>query len=141
MSPTHSCRAAFAIAAAALALSAVAAEASKNGTNAERNRELGLRYFEEVWNRGKVDSLDELLAPDDVNHTPNPPSGPGGLKPIVPGMRTLARDRRAVADEVARRRQVAPPAVRSAPASTHSPRSTRGAARYARRKRSAQPEK
>lgn len=88
-------RAALAIAAAVLALPAVAAEPSKAGTNIERNRELGRRYFEEVWNRGKVDSLDELLAPNYVNHTPstpNPPPGPGGLKPIVLGMRTAFPD-------------------------------------------------
>jgi steroid delta-isomerase-like uncharacterized protein len=53
------------------------------------------RYFEEVWNRGKVDVLDELLAPDYVNHTPSfgsPPPGPNGLKPIVLAMRRAFPD-------------------------------------------------
>jgi steroid delta-isomerase-like uncharacterized protein len=48
------------------------------------------RYFDEVWNRGHLDTLDELLTPDYLNHspsTPNPPRGPAGLKPIVAAMR------------------------------------------------------
>jgi steroid delta-isomerase-like uncharacterized protein len=53
-------------------------------------RTIARRYFEEVWNQGKVDVLDELLAPDYVNHTPStghPPPGPAGLKPIVLAIR------------------------------------------------------
>jgi predicted ester cyclase len=53
------------------------------------------RYFEEVWNRGHVDVLDELLAPDYVNHTPsagNPAPGPNGLKPIVLAIRRAFPD-------------------------------------------------
>ncbi|MFO1310595.1 MAG: ester cyclase [Burkholderiales bacterium] len=54
------------------------------------NRELVIRYFEEVWNQGKLDVLDELIAGDYVNHsssTPNPRPGPADLKPIVAEMR------------------------------------------------------
>jgi steroid delta-isomerase-like uncharacterized protein len=53
------------------------------------------RYFEEVWNQGKVDVLDELLSPDYVNHTPSvgdPPLGPAGLKPIVLAIRRAFPD-------------------------------------------------
>lgn len=60
-----------------------------------RNREIGLRYFNEVWNRGNVTLLDQLLAPSYVNHTPstpNPPPGPEGLKPIVLAMRSAFPD-------------------------------------------------
>ena len=32
---------------------------------------LARRYFHEVWNEGKVAVLDELLAPDYINHTPS----------------------------------------------------------------------
>jgi predicted ester cyclase len=56
---------------------------------------LARRYFDEVWNQGKVEVLDELLAPDYVNHTPsvgNPPPGPNGLKPIVVAMRRAFPD-------------------------------------------------
>lgn len=53
------------------------------------------RYFEQVWSEGRLDELDELLAPDYINHTPstpNPPAGPGGLKPIVAAFRTAFPD-------------------------------------------------
>lgn len=56
----------------------------------DHNRKLIQRYFNEVWNEGRIEVLDELLTPDYVNHspgTPNPPAGPAGLKPIVMEMR------------------------------------------------------
>jgi predicted ester cyclase len=43
-----------------------------------------------VWNQGRLDVLDELLAASYVNHTPStpdPPPGPAGLKPIVAAIR------------------------------------------------------
>jgi putative oxidoreductase len=58
-------------------------------------RTLARRYFDDVWNQGKVDVLDELLAPEYVNHTPsagNPPPGPNGLKPIVLALRRAFPD-------------------------------------------------
>lgn len=54
------------------------------------NRQLVERYFNEVWNQGKVDVLNELLSSDYKNFTPstpNPPLGPDGLKPIVLAIR------------------------------------------------------
>ena len=57
---------------------------------ASANEALGRRYFEQVWNQGRLDVLDELLAPTYVNHTPsvpNPMPGPAGLKPIVRAIR------------------------------------------------------
>jgi steroid delta-isomerase-like uncharacterized protein len=65
------------------------------GSRAELNEQLGRRYFEEVWNRGNVDLLDELLASDYINHTPStpdPPPGPSGLKPIVRAIRQAFPD-------------------------------------------------
>jgi steroid delta-isomerase-like uncharacterized protein len=62
---------------------------------AQDRRTLARRYFEEVWNQGKVDVLDELLAPDYINHTPSvgrPPKGPDGLKPIVLAIRRAFPD-------------------------------------------------
>lgn len=59
------------------------------------NERLGRRYFEDVWNEGRLDVLDELLAPTYINHTPsvpNPPPGPEGLKPIVRAIRTAFPD-------------------------------------------------
>jgi steroid delta-isomerase-like uncharacterized protein len=32
------------------------------------NKALVLRWFDEVWNRGRVDAIDELLAPDAIVH-------------------------------------------------------------------------
>lgn len=54
------------------------------------NRALIETYLEEVWSRGKVELLDELVSHDYINHTPstpNPKPGPEGLKPIILEMR------------------------------------------------------
>jgi steroid delta-isomerase-like uncharacterized protein len=59
------------------------------------NEKLIIRYFEEVWNQGKLEVLDELLSLDYINHTPgmpNPIAGPEGLKPIVAGIRRAFPD-------------------------------------------------
>ena len=56
----------------------------------QRNRALVTRYFDEVWNQGRLDVLDELLTPDYLNHSPgipDPRPGPQDLKPIVRMMR------------------------------------------------------
>jgi len=61
----------------------------------ERNKAIARRYFNEVWNRGELDTLDTLLTENYVNHTPsfgNPPPGPGGLKPIVAALRRAFPD-------------------------------------------------
>jgi steroid delta-isomerase-like uncharacterized protein len=84
-------RAVFA-AAIATALTAPAARAERQDDDeaAARNRRLAERYFDEVWNRGQLDVLDELLTPSYVNHNPSagrPPPGPDGLKPIVAALR------------------------------------------------------
>lgn len=59
-----------------------------------RNRQLGERYFNQVWNQGKVELLDSLLAPNYINHTPSAPTSPGpaGLKPIVKAIRKAFPD-------------------------------------------------
>lgn len=54
------------------------------------NEKLIIRYFEEAWNAGNLDVLDEIIASDYINHSPgapNPLPGPEGLKPIVAGIR------------------------------------------------------
>ena len=61
----------------------------------QANAQLIERYFEQVWNQGKVDVLDELLTSDYRNHSPglpDPQPGPDGLKPIVLMMRSGIRD-------------------------------------------------
>lgn len=54
------------------------------------NKKLIERYFQEVWNAGQLEVLDEIMSPDYLNHsssTPNPRPGPADLKPIVEHMR------------------------------------------------------
>jgi steroid delta-isomerase-like uncharacterized protein len=61
----------------------------------EHNKKLITLYFEEVWNKGNLHLLDELLSEDYINHspgTPNPPKGPAGLKPIIESMRNAIPD-------------------------------------------------
>jgi steroid delta-isomerase-like uncharacterized protein len=89
-----------ALSAAALACTHAAGDTESAPTQSSRveiNKELGRRYFEEVWNRGNLDALDQLLAPNYINHTPstpNPPGGPDGLKPIVRAIRQAFPDLR-----------------------------------------------
>lgn len=61
----------------------------------EKNKILIERYFEEVWNQGKLEVLDEIIDADYINHSPgmpNPERGPQGLKPIVAGIRKAFPD-------------------------------------------------
>ena len=56
----------------------------------QENRQLIEMYFEEVWSKGRVELLDELVTRDYINHTPSSPKpipGPAGLKPIILEMR------------------------------------------------------
>jgi steroid delta-isomerase-like uncharacterized protein len=73
-----------------------ASTSTRPATDARSTAEtIARRYFDDVWNRGKVDVLDELLAPNYVNHTPSvgtPPPGPDGLKPIVLAIRRAFPD-------------------------------------------------
>lgn len=60
-----------------------------------KNKMLITRYFEEVWNQGEVEVLDEIISPYYNNHSPgmpNPPAGPNGLKPIVLAIRMAFPD-------------------------------------------------
>src|ERR1044071_2874333 len=61
----------------------------------EKNTRIIQQYFHEVWNKGKLELLDELIAPGYVNHSssmPDMPPGPEGLKPIVIAMRKAFPD-------------------------------------------------
>ena len=49
----------------------------------EEERNLGQRWFEEVWNRGRRDAIPEMLAPDAVLHEAGLDSvGPDGFYPL-----------------------------------------------------------
>ena len=61
----------------------------------QRNQQLIRDYFNEVWNKGNLDLLDELLSIDYLNHSSSiqdVPPGPAGLKPIVNAMRIAFPD-------------------------------------------------
>ncbi len=52
------------------------------------------RYIEEVWNNGNLALIDELFAPDWINHTPSigQTAGREGLKQLIAGFRAAAPD-------------------------------------------------
>lgn len=61
----------------------------------EVNKSILRRYFEEAWNEGRLEMLDEIVAPNYVNHdpaVPGLPPGPEGLKPIIAGFRAAFPD-------------------------------------------------
>ena len=70
-----------------------------------------VRRFWDVWEEGNIDLVDELLAPDYVNHTPatpDQPTGPEGVKGVVamfrsaiPNLRVVVEDMIAEGDKVA----------------------------------------
>jgi steroid delta-isomerase-like uncharacterized protein len=67
----------------------------KTETAVSENLTLIQRYFEEVWNQGNLDLLDELVAENYINHSPGgsaPVPGPEGLKPIVAAVRQAFSD-------------------------------------------------
>lgn len=74
---------------------ATVASSPSSSSSGEQNKHIVRRYFGEAWNQGKLEALDSLLAPQYINHTPstpNPPRGPGGLKPIIAAFRRAFPD-------------------------------------------------
>jgi steroid delta-isomerase-like uncharacterized protein len=53
----------------------------------EENKELGRRFMDEVWNKGNLDFIDEVTAPNFVSHDPAGPEDMGGG---VEGLRRFA---------------------------------------------------
>ena len=49
---------------------------------AEDNKARSHRFFEEVWNRGNMSVLDELMAPEFVDHDPGVPGLPAGREGV-----------------------------------------------------------
>jgi steroid delta-isomerase-like uncharacterized protein len=78
----------------------------------EESKAIVRQYFG-VWEEGNLELLDELLAPDYVNHTPATPelpTGPEGVKGVVsmfrdgmPDLRVVIEDMIAEDDKVATR--------------------------------------
>jgi steroid delta-isomerase-like uncharacterized protein len=60
---------------------------------AEQNRALTRRYYEEVVNEGKLDLVEEVIAPDYVGHEPGEEiQGPAGFKRFLGMMRAAFPD-------------------------------------------------
>jgi len=81
----------------------------------EQNKALMRRWFDEVWNRGRVDAIDEMLAANAVVHglaedVSAPLIGPNGFKPFhetfrgaFPDIAVIVEDVLAEGDKVAAR--------------------------------------
>jgi len=81
----------------------------------EANKELVRRWFEEVWNQGRADSIDEMFDENGVAHglsddPANPIKGPTGFRPFhnvfreaFPNMMIVVEDMIAEDDKVAAR--------------------------------------
>jgi hypothetical protein len=67
--------------------------------SAEKDNKAIMRQFWGVWEHGNIDLLDDLLAPEYVNHTlatPSLPSGPEGVKEVVGMFRSGVPDLKVV---------------------------------------------
>ncbi len=52
----------------------------------EANKAIVSKFFEEVFNEGKLELTEELIAPNHINHDPNAPevdTGPEGIRQLV----------------------------------------------------------
>ena len=60
------------------------------------NKAVVRRWFDEVWNQGRADAIDELFAPDGVAHglAGEDLHGPGGFKPFQAAFRSAFPDLR-----------------------------------------------
>jgi steroid delta-isomerase-like uncharacterized protein len=70
--------------------------------SAEENKAI-VRRFWGVWEEGNIDLVDELLAPDYINHTPatpDQPTGPEGVKGVVTMFRSAMPDLRVVIEDM-----------------------------------------
>lgn len=70
----------------------------------EQNKILDRRFFEEAWNRGNYDVIDELVASDFIGHSPPNDDIPGaeGLKQYISTLREAFPDvRLTVEDQIA----------------------------------------
>jgi steroid delta-isomerase-like uncharacterized protein len=63
----------------------------------ERNDTIPHRWFEEVWNNGREEAIDEMFAEEAIAHglsdgTGNTPRGPAGFKPFYNSFRSSFPD-------------------------------------------------
>ena len=62
----------------------------------ENNKATMRRLYQEVWNQGNFDILDEIVSPDYVGHLPTPPGAPSGRE----GLRWLIQMYRAAFPDI-----------------------------------------
>ena len=68
----------------------------------EENKAI-VRRFWGVWEEGNIDLVDELLAPDYLNHTPaspDQPTGPEGVKGLVAMFRSAMPDLKVIIEDM-----------------------------------------
>jgi steroid delta-isomerase-like uncharacterized protein len=68
----------------------------------EANKTISRRVIEEALNEGRLETVDELIAPTFVNHDPSATgelSGPDGMKQLVEGYRTAFPDLRVTIED------------------------------------------
>ena len=62
----------------------------------EANKAMVRRWFEEVWNQGREETIDELFAANGIGYglgdTEAPVQGPAGIKPFVRNLRGALPD-------------------------------------------------
>lgn len=61
----------------------------------DANKSLSRRVIDEIFNEGKLEVADEIVAADSISHDPalpEPASGPEGLKQVVTGYRAAFPD-------------------------------------------------
>jgi steroid delta-isomerase-like uncharacterized protein len=71
--------------------------------SAKKDNKAIMRQFWSVWEQGNIDLLDDLLAPEYVNHTlatPDLPSGPEGVKEVVRMFRSGVLDLRVLIEDM-----------------------------------------
>jgi steroid delta-isomerase-like uncharacterized protein len=79
-----------------------AGEVDPGETRSDNNVELVRRFFDEVWNKGNLSVVDELLAPDYVDYTsaPGAPRGRNGYRATVNMFRSAFPDINFTLDQV-----------------------------------------
>lgn len=66
----------------------------------DQNKALIERWFEEVWNKGRSDAIDEMMSPDAVAHGLGPGAmGPSAFKSFHAAFRSAFPDVRVQVDE------------------------------------------
>jgi steroid delta-isomerase-like uncharacterized protein len=72
------------------------------GAAQERNRVVVYRVYDEIWNRGNLYAVDELLAADFKDHTlpPNTPTGRDGYRQLITNLRAALPDLRVEVESI-----------------------------------------